>query len=155
MKKFRKISALMLALALICALAATAFASSIALDFPVAGRMVNIAGSMSQYSVCGEIDVDGGVDTGELRRASVEFWYIKNNGGSTSTVKWHTTIVDSIYTGHAAMAQKTFTASEKTAYNIVCMSYAAESFRAYVPYENGSGTELFTGGPYYVSYLMQ
>lgn len=155
MKKFRKISALMLALALICALAATAFASSFALDFPVAGRTVSIAGNMSQWSVIGEIYVDDGFDTGELRRASVEFWYIKNNGASTSTVKWNTTIVDSIYAGHAAQVQKIFTANEKTAYNIVCMSYAAETFRAYVPYVNGSGTELFTKGPYYVSYLMQ
>ena len=79
MKKFRKISALILALALICALAATAFASSFALDFPVAGRTVSIAGNMSQWSVIGEIYVDDGLDTGELRRASVEFWYIKNN----------------------------------------------------------------------------
>ena len=155
MKKFRKVSALFLALALICALAATAFASSFALDFPVAGRTVSIAGNMSQWSVIGEIYVDDGFDTGELRRASVEFWYIKNNGGTTSTVKWNTTIVDSIYTGHAAQAQKTFTASEKTTHKIVCMSYAAESFRAYVPYKNGSGTVPFTEGPDYVSYLMQ
>lgn len=155
MKKFRKISALMLALALICALAATAFATSFDLDFPVAGRTVTVAGNMSQWSVIGEIYVDGGEDTGDLRRASVEFWYIKNNGASTSTVKWNPTIVDTIHTGHAAQAKKTFTANEKTAYKIVCMSYAAETFRAYVPYENGSGTELFTEGPDYVSYLMQ
>ena len=155
MKKFRRISSLLLALALICALAATAFASSFALDFPVAGRTVSIAGNMSQWSVIGEIYVDDGLDTGELRRASVELWYIKDNGSSTSTVKWNTTIVESIYSGRAAQAQKTFTANEKTAYNIVCMSYAAESFRAYVPYKNGSGTVPFTEGPDYVSYLMQ
>ena len=145
----------MLALALICALAATAFATSFDLDFPVAGRTVTVAGNMSQWSVIGEIYVDGGEDTGDLRRASVEFWYIKDNGSTSSTVKWNQTIVTSIYSGNVARAQKTFSSSEKTNYNIVCMSYAAESFRAYVPYRNGTGSELFTEGPDYVSYLMQ
>ena len=154
MKKFRKISSLALVLVLVCLCATAAFATSFSYDYDVADGYVNVSGNMTQYSVSGQIYVNDGYDTGDLRRVSIDFWYIQDNGSSTSVCQWDETTVKSIYSGHAAVAEKTLTAAEIDFYDIVCMSYGEISFRAYVPYMSGFGSELYADGPFYVSYLI-
>ena len=152
MKKFRKISALMLALALICALSVSVFAATQTVTENYYGNELSMTRKVNQYEVSGTIVVDD--DGGKLRQVTIETWYIaEDENEHTTTVKWNGVVSERTDLRPGVTASKTWTATERSNYNIVSLSYTYTTFKAEV---NAFGTTLtYNSGPCYLAYLLQ
>ena len=127
----RKILALVLTLVLICTLATAAFAApSVTIEQPYDDNLVYAHASIAKYTINGEIYVNDGEDTGDLRYVNIQYkYYIKDSAGNllVRPASGFATLTDSITSGHVARVSKTYTSSE-----IYCMSYGLANFRANV-----------------------
>ena len=157
MKKFRKVSSLIMALALVCSLAAVALANananhSQAYTYP-AGT-VHESANIKQFRISGTIDVEDGspLNSGNERRVTMNLWYIgEDETGDPTTYKWNG-LLSAYDDTPSVTVVKTFTTNEINTYNMVCLSYANATFKAYV-YTAGA-SEYHNHGPVYISYMM-
>ena len=151
MKKFRKISSLALVLVLVFLCAASAFATTDTFTEEYYGTDLTMTRTVNKFDVSGTIVVDA--ENGMMRRVSIETWYITEEGGEAVTKKWGSTVSASTYTHPGVTASKTWTATEKSTYNITSLSYTNTTFKAEV---NAFGTTLtYNSGACYLAYLLQ
>lgn len=155
MKKFRKISSLALVLVLVCLCAASAFAATHSVTEEYYGTDLTMTRTVNEFDVSGTIVVDADVEVGSnmLRRVSIETWYITEENGKAVTKKWHSTVSSSVYDRTGVTTSKTWTAAEKSQYNITSLSYTNTTFKADV-YAFGT-TLTYNSGPCYLAYLLQ
>ena len=137
MKKFRKISALMLALVLVCTLAATAFAatSRAVEEVTSGGSTVYESGTIDKLSVSGAVNVNEG-ERMDSFKIVIDYSYIQV--GTTSTI-----IQDSYQT--TAYEARSHSGS-KTLNGFTCknMVHATYSFRVGIPSEGNFNSTPFT-----------
>jgi hypothetical protein len=136
-KSARKILSLVLTLVLICALAATAFAaaSHSVEEETDSGLIITEHGSISTYSVSGEVSVDNGGRMNSLR-VSIDYSYIQ--AGTTDTI---------IQESYSTTAYSNYVHSgSKTVYNTTCkkMVHATYMFRVEIPHEGAFNSTPFT-----------
>ena len=151
MKKFRKISSLALVLVLVCLCTASAFAATHTFTEEYYGTDLTMTRTVNQFDISGTIVADA--ENGMMRRVSIETWYIEDVNGVTATKKWDRTVTSSTYTRPGVTASKTWTAAEKSQYNIISLSYTNTTFKADV-YAFGI-TLTYDSGPCYLAYLLQ
>lgn len=141
MKKFRKISSLILALVLICALASVAFAENkhhCNEEVTASGNLVTMDASITQYSVSGQIYVNDGAPMPYLY-ASVTYTYnVATIGGPAVT--------DTV-TGYGGNAHYAHATKEVTA-NISSMHSAVYNYKADIPGESSR----YIGAPIILEY---
>ena len=137
----RKILSLVLTLVLICTLTTVAFAATyVSIEQPYDDNLVSAYASISKYAISGNIYVNDGEDTGDLRSVNIQYkYYIKDSAGNllVRPESGFATLSDTIYTGHDASVSKTYTSSQ-----IYCMSYGLANFSANVYAWNA--TQTFT-----------
>lgn len=151
MKKFTRISTFALVLVLICLCTASAFAATHTFTEEYYGNELTLTRTVNQFNVSGTTMVEG--DGGMMRRVSIETWYITEEGGKAVTKKWASPVSASTYTHPGVTASKTWTAAEKSQYNITSLSYTNTTFKAEV---NAFGTTLtYNSGACYLAYLLQ
>lgn len=130
-KSARKILALVLTLVLICTLATAAFAATyVDIEEDYGTNVVCAYASIAKYTINGQIYVNDGEDTGDLRSVNIQYkYYIKDSAGNllVRPESGFATLTDSITSGHVASVSKTYTSSQ-----IYCMSYGLANFRANV-----------------------
>lgn len=157
MKNLRKFSALILSLALVCGLASVALANANANHsqaHPYPAGTVHESANITQFRITGSIEVEdgSGLNSGNERRVTMNLWYIgEDETGDPTTYKWNGLLTKSDDTPIVTVV-KTFTTNEINAYDIVCLSYANATFKAYV-YTAGA-SEYHNHGPVYISYMM-
>ena len=156
---FRKLSALLLALMLVCSLGANTLAATsdvydptfFANDYEVGESVASVTISIESNEASAMVIVDDGYNPGQLRYACIEYLsYMKETSTGLVETVWdqnvYGKIVHSTYSDHYANAEKVFTNAEKEAHNIIAMRIAGAFFKVGVP---SSGIHEI--GPYYVS----
>ena len=156
---FRKLSALLLALMLVCSLGANAFAATndaydptlFVRDYEVGESVVSVTVSIELNEASGMVFVDDGHNPGNLRYASIDYLsYMKETSTGVVEALWdqdaYGRIIHSTYSGHYANAEKVFTEEEKEEHSIAGMRIAGASFKAGIV-----SAGIFEVGPKYVS----